>query len=73
LIVVDALRHLPPDPSAMQIRDYIQNMHGFYGVNGRYDFRTGDQRGLTAANIGMVEWRPAVKTWVSVWAPSSTL
>ena len=68
LIVVDALRHLPPDPSASQIHDYIENLHGFYGINGRYDFRTGDQRGLTAANIGMVEWQPALKTWATVWA-----
>jgi branched-chain amino acid transport system substrate-binding protein len=70
LIVVDALRHLPPDPSATQIRDYIENINGFYGVNGRYDFRTGDQRGLTAANIEMVEWQPAVKGWTPVWTQS---
>jgi len=73
LIVVDALRHLPPDPSATQIRDYIESMHGFYGVNGRYDFRSGDQRGLTAANIEMVEWRPADKGWALAWAQSGTL
>ena len=38
MIVVDALRHLDPDPSAAQVRDYIARLKGFAGINGLYDF-----------------------------------
>lgn len=37
--VVDALRHLPADPSAEQVRTYLANLRGWAGANGVYDFR----------------------------------
>jgi branched-chain amino acid transport system substrate-binding protein len=65
LIVVDALRHLGPDAKAAQIHDYIEQLHGFAGTNGYYDFRTGDQRGLNPNDTIVVEWNAARKTWTS--------
>lgn len=66
-IIIGALRHLGPDATATQIRDYLETLHGFWGTNGLYDFRKFPQRGLGAENIVMVEWRPAAHTWVPVW------
>jgi branched-chain amino acid transport system substrate-binding protein len=64
LIVVQALRALGPDAKAAQIHAYIENLHDFAGANGYYDFRTGDQRGLTANDIVMARWDPTANTWV---------
>lgn len=64
LIVVQALRALGPDAKAAQIHDYIENLHGFAGSNGFYDFRVGDQRGLNPNDTVMARWDPALNTWV---------
>jgi branched-chain amino acid transport system substrate-binding protein len=64
LIVVTALRALGPDAKAAQIHDFIENLHDFAGANGYYDFRTGDQRGLTGNDVVMARWDPAAHTWV---------
>jgi ABC-type branched-subunit amino acid transport system substrate-binding protein len=45
-IVVAALRALGPNATSKQIHDWIESQHGFAGVLGIYDFRTGDQHGL---------------------------
>jgi branched-chain amino acid transport system substrate-binding protein len=64
LIIVSALRTLGPDAKASQIRDYIENLHGFAGANGYYDFRVGDQRGLNPNDVVMAQWDPQKQTWV---------
>jgi branched-chain amino acid transport system substrate-binding protein len=46
ILAVDALKHLPPDPSATQVKSYLSQLHGFPGANALYDFRFG-QRGST--------------------------
>ena len=46
MIVVDALRHLAPNASAAQVRDYILQLKGYAGINGLYDFEAVPQRGL---------------------------
>jgi branched-chain amino acid transport system substrate-binding protein len=46
MILIDAYRHLGVDASADKVRDYIENLHGWIGVNGVYDFSGGSQRGL---------------------------
>jgi branched-chain amino acid transport system substrate-binding protein len=56
LIVIDALRHLGTSASAAQIHDYIEKLHDFAGVNGIYDFRRGDQRGLDPTTSVVVRW-----------------
>lgn len=57
-IVVDALRHVGPNASAVQVHDYIENLHGFAGIAGMYDFRTGDQHGLGDDATIVVQWDP---------------
>jgi branched-chain amino acid transport system substrate-binding protein len=66
MIVVDALEHVGPDASAQQLREYINGLHGFAGVNGLYDFRGGDQRGLSASAIVVDRWDAAKNAFVSI-------
>ncbi len=65
LIYVDALRHLGSDAKAADIRDYIENLHDFAGICGEYDFRGGNQRGLTADNVLVLRWDNAKGDWVT--------
>ncbi len=58
-IVMSALKRIGPDATSAQIRDYIANLHGFGGVNGSYDFRTGDQHGLGPDSVVVVKWSPS--------------
>ena len=56
MIFVEALRHVGPDASAEQIHDYIEHLHGWVGVNGIYDFSSGDQRGIGENGLEMAQW-----------------
>jgi branched-chain amino acid transport system substrate-binding protein len=44
ILVMDALRNTPPDPTAAQMQTYFSHLHDFPGANAIYDFRSG-QRG----------------------------
>jgi len=69
MIVVDALRKLGPGATAAQVRDYIDNLHGYIGIHGLYDFASGDHRGLDAHNATMVRYDPAKDRFVAVSKP----
>lgn len=69
MILVDALRHLGPEANATQVRDYIEQLHGFAGINGMYDFRNGSQRGLGINAEMVIRWDPSTKHWIPVTGP----
>lgn len=69
VIVVNALRALGPDVSADKLRDYIENLHGFTGISGDYDFRDGSQRGLSVDNLLVMKWDPPKDTWTALSGP----
>jgi branched-chain amino acid transport system substrate-binding protein len=69
MILIDALRHLGPNATATQVRDYLEALHGYAGTDGIYDYRGGDQRGVGLTSIVMARWNPAKKTWETVSAP----
>jgi branched-chain amino acid transport system substrate-binding protein len=46
LIMVDAYRKLGPTPTGAQVRAYLDTLHDWVGINGTYDFRNGDRRGI---------------------------
>ncbi|MBV8490810.1 MAG: ABC transporter substrate-binding protein, partial [Candidatus Eremiobacteraeota bacterium] len=69
LILVSALRKLGPNATSDQLRDYLLGLHGFAGVTGTYDFRIGDQHGLTDANVLVVKWDPVHVTFPPVSRP----
>lgn len=59
-IIVGGLRKLGPNATPEQLRDYIANLHGFAGVSGMYDFRIGDQHGLSQDAQIVIRYDPAV-------------
>jgi branched-chain amino acid transport system substrate-binding protein len=66
MVTVDALRHVGTNASAKQVHDYIENLHGFPGINGEFDFRDGSQRGIGADAALIVKWVPDTKEWIPV-------
>jgi branched-chain amino acid transport system substrate-binding protein len=56
LIMVDGLRAIGPQATATQLRDYMLKVHDFAGINGMYDFRRGDQRGVDPLSSPIVRW-----------------
>jgi branched-chain amino acid transport system substrate-binding protein len=58
MVTVDALRHLPPDPTAEQVRNYIAHISHFVGTNGTFDFRFGNQSGADQTIFVLVHWDP---------------
>ena len=63
LIVVDALRGVGPNATAVQIRDYIAHLKGYAGINGLYDFEKDPQRGLSEENVVVTRWSAEAGTW----------
>ncbi len=67
-LVVDGLRHLPPNASYAQLRTWILEQRNWAGVAGNYDFSNGPgaQRGLTVKDTLIVRWDPAKTRWDAV-------
>lgn len=56
LILMASFQKLGTDVSATKLRDHILGLHDFAGISGIYDFRRGDQHGLTDASMTLVKW-----------------
>jgi hypothetical protein len=59
MIILDAYRHLGDNATAAQFRAYINNLHGYAGINGIYDFRDGTQHGVGENGVVIVRYNPA--------------
>jgi branched-chain amino acid transport system substrate-binding protein len=66
MIVISAFRKLGNKPTAQQLRDYILGIRNYMGMNGSYDFTTGDQHGLTARSVVFVRWDPQKKDFIPI-------
>jgi len=66
MIVLDAFRHLGDNATAAQIRDFINGLHGFAGINGIYDFRAGDQHGVGENGVVIVRYNSSSDTFTAV-------
>ena len=66
LLVIDAYRKYGTNATAAQIRDYIDGVHDWAGINGDYDFRAVPQRGVGADNVIMVRWDTPKDAWVGM-------
>jgi hypothetical protein len=51
LVLIDALRHVPENPTARQVHDYLTQLQNFPGANVVYDFRFGQQSGALQSSI----------------------
>ena len=66
MVIVDAFRHLGPNATAAQLHDYIEQLHGFAGINGLLDFREGNQRGLGLSAALLVRYDANSLQWIPV-------
>ena len=69
IVIVDALRHAGPNPSATRLRDYLEGLHGLAGAAADFDFRDGSQRGISSSGILIARWDPQVQDFVAVSEP----
>lgn len=56
LITVAALRQFGPTMTADQLKTYVLGLRHFAGLNGFYDFASGDQHGLDSNAVVIVGW-----------------
>jgi branched-chain amino acid transport system substrate-binding protein len=73
MLVVDALRAIGPAATADQIHDYIEGLHSWAGINGIYDFRGGDQRGIGQLAVVVHQWDPVRKDFFVASRPGGYL
>lgn len=66
MLVVDAYRHLGFDATAAQIRDYIEGLRDWAGINGFYDFRAQPQRGIAQGGMIVLQWDAAQRAFVRI-------
>jgi branched-chain amino acid transport system substrate-binding protein len=69
LIVVSALRKLGTNVTAEALQKYLLALHGFDGVDGTYDFRSGDNHGLDDLSVIMVTYDAAKNDFAVVSRP----
>lgn len=72
-LAVDALEHLGPTATASQLRTYIENVHGWAGTQGVYDFSDGRQRGVAENAVSIMGWNRVKKDWTLESRPSGYL
>jgi branched-chain amino acid transport system substrate-binding protein len=66
MLIIDGLRKLGPNVTAPQLNDWIQHQSNWAGINGFYDFRNGNQRGLGIEAVVMDRWDPVAGDFVTV-------
>jgi branched-chain amino acid transport system substrate-binding protein len=63
MLLIDALRKLPANASAAQLREYLANTRSYAGINGVYDFQAVPQRGLSVQNAIVTRWDASHQAW----------
>jgi branched-chain amino acid transport system substrate-binding protein len=56
MIMLDVYRKVGFTPTIAQVKAYLDNLHGWVGINGPYDFRNGDRRGLGESLTIVSRW-----------------
>ena len=70
MLLIDALRKLPPNASAVQVRDYLARLKNHAGINGMFDFNSVSQRGLGVQNAIVTRWDAAKQRWETMSQPT---
>jgi branched-chain amino acid transport system substrate-binding protein len=71
-ILLDALRKYGFDATPTQIRDYVNNLHGWTGVYGTFDFKAIPQRGVGVGAVLIQRWDPAKEAFVGLSKPGGS-
>jgi branched-chain amino acid transport system substrate-binding protein len=69
MMLVAALRKIGPNATAAQIKQFLDNLSGYAGVNGIYDFKKSPQRGLDIGSTVVTRWDAASRHWTMVSKP----
>lgn len=72
LILLDALKKYGFDATPAQIRDYVNDLHGWTGVYGTFDFHAIPQRGVGIDAVIIQRWDPSKDSWVGVSKPGGS-
>jgi branched-chain amino acid transport system substrate-binding protein len=70
-LIVEALRHAGPNPTAESVRAYISKQHNWAGTYGVYDFASIKQRGLDERSVILYRWEARIKNFAPVNAPGA--
>lgn len=62
-IVIDAFRRLGPNATAPQIKNYIEHVKGYPGIDGFMNYTDGSQRGMGVDGTLIVRWNPSNGTF----------
>jgi branched-chain amino acid transport system substrate-binding protein len=68
-LVIDAYRKLGLTPTAQEVRDFIHGQRGWVGMEGVYDFRDPEQRGLNFMSNVIDRFDPATGKFIAVSRP----
>ena len=71
ILVMNALRNTPPDPTAEQIQSYLAKLHDFPGANAIYDFRFG-QRGSSQNGFELARFNASKNDFEPISKPGGT-
>jgi branched-chain amino acid transport system substrate-binding protein len=69
MMLVAALRQMGPGATAPQIKQFLDDLSGYAGVNGIYDFKKSPQRGLDIQSTVVTRWDAADRHWTMVSKP----
>ena len=73
LILAGAIQKLGFDATAAQVRDYVNNLQGWTGINGQYDYHLYPQRGIGLDSVVVLRWDPAKEAGIPLSAPGGAL
>jgi branched-chain amino acid transport system substrate-binding protein len=71
ILVMDALRNTPPNPTAVQIQGYLGRLHDFPGANAIYDFRT-SQRGSGQSGFELARFNASKNDFEPISKPGGS-
>jgi branched-chain amino acid transport system substrate-binding protein len=65
-ILMTALHDLGSNATAPQVRDYIERLRAFPGIDGMYDFTQTPHRGLNYSDAVVTRWDPVNNSWIAM-------
>jgi branched-chain amino acid transport system substrate-binding protein len=69
-ILTDALRELPENVTAAELRGHLLGLQKEAGVSGIYDFTKTPQRGLSIDNVVVTRWDGGARSWTVMSKPT---
>lgn len=71
-VAVQALRHLGPGASNAKIKQYVEHLTGFQGINGTFNFSPNDHHGTAGNQWGVIQIAPKTLKFTPASNPGVT-